>query len=49
MIVFSLIRIVYLYMAAILILNLFKDKNIYNKIAYAVVAMPFFMRAFLLK
>lgn len=49
MIIFTIIRIVYLYLAIMLIVNLFDNKNIYYKIAYAVVAMPFIMRALLLK
>lgn len=49
MIILNIIRIVYLYLAIMLVVNLFDNKNIYYKMAYAFVAMPFIMRALLLK
>lgn len=47
--ILTLIRIVYLFVSIILIVHLFDNKNIYFKIAYAFVALPFIMRALLLK
>ncbi len=47
--IFTIIRIVYLYIAIMLVITLFDSKSIYQKMAYAVVAIPFIMRALLLK
>jgi len=49
MIIFTIIRMVYLYLAVMLIVNLFDSKNVYQKMAYAFLAIPFIMRALLLK
>lgn len=49
MIIFTLIRIVFLYIAIMLMVNIFESKSIYHKMAYALVAIPFIMRALLLK
>lgn len=49
MIIFTLIRIMFLYIAVVLMLNLFESKSIYHKMSYALVAIPFIMRALLLK
>ena len=47
--IFTVIRIVYFYIAIMLMVTLFESKSIYQKMAYAVVAIPFIMRALLLK
>jgi len=49
MVIFTIIRIVYLYLAIMLVVCLFESKNIYQRMAFALVAMPFIMRALLLK
>lgn len=47
--IFTVIRIIYLFIAIMLVVTLFESKSIYQKMAYAVVAIPFIMRALLLK
>ena len=49
MIIFALIRILYFYLAIMLLVTLFESKSVYQKIAYAVISIPFIMRALLLK
>lgn len=43
------IRIIYLLIGIVFFVNLFEEKNIFFKIAYAFTALPFIMRALLLK
>lgn len=42
-------RIICVYISIVLIWNLFKSKNIWDKMIYAIILMPFMLRTLLIK